>query len=105
MFEVSDRDTDASVVHASFKVPDEDVYRLTLAHLQSQGWMCGPYCESSYGLFSYWRHPSDIESVLWLKPRVNLRDGAAADSMLEVQELDLEGDEDEEELEEFEDEE
>lgn len=76
MFEVSDRDTDASVVHASFKVPDEDVYRMTLAHLQGEGWMCGQYCESSYGLFSYWRHPSDVESVLWLKPRVNLRDAA-----------------------------
>lgn len=74
MFEMSDRDTDASVVHASFKVVDEDVYRMTTAHLQSEGWMCGQYCESSYGLFSYWRHPSDVESVLWLKPRVNLRD-------------------------------
>lgn len=92
MFEVSDRDTDASVVHASFKVPDEEVYRLTLDRLQRQGWMCGQYCESSYGLFSYWRHPSDTESVLWLKPRVNLRDytpDGKAEVVADPEELEL----------------
>lgn len=89
MFEVSDRDTDASVVHASFKVPDEEVYRLTLDHLQREGWMCGQYCESSYGLFSYWRHPSDTESVLWLKPRVNLRDHTPTEAVNDPEELEL----------------
>jgi hypothetical protein len=100
------RGRDACIVHASFKVESEAAYRLVTSHMAAQGWSCGQDCSSDYGLFSYWRQPGDDTAMVWLKPRVNLRDGAAApDWMPEVQELELEGDEDEDELEEFEDEE
>lgn len=69
-----ERGRDACVVHASFKVIDVAEYRRVLAHLQSEDWVCGQDCTSDYGLFSYWRKPGDEESLLWLKPRVNLRD-------------------------------
>jgi hypothetical protein len=69
------RGRDGAIVHASFKVPDEDAYRDVLTELRSLGWVCGQDCSSEYGLFSYWRQPGDSDSLLWLKPRVNLRDG------------------------------
>lgn len=66
---------DAAIVHASFKVPDELTYRMALEHLATDGLVCGQSCESSYGRFSYWRDPNEAGALLWLKPRVNLRDG------------------------------
>lgn len=69
------RGRDGAIVHASFKVPDEAEYRVVCAQLQGGGWVCGQDCSSDYGLFSYWRQPEDSDSLLWLKPRVNLRDG------------------------------
>lgn len=68
------RGRDACIVHASFKVGTEEEYRTVLGHLVHEGWSCGQDCSSDYGLFSYWRQPGDKESMLWLKPRVNLRD-------------------------------
>jgi hypothetical protein len=70
----SPRGRDGCIVHASFKLSDEAVYRSALSSLAINGWVCGQDCSSDYGLFSYWRKPSDDESLLWLKPRVNLRD-------------------------------
>lgn len=70
------RGRDACVVHASFKVPngDEQEYRMVCSVLAGAGWTCGQDCSSEYGLFGYWRKPDDEGSLLWLKPRVNLRD-------------------------------
>lgn len=61
------------VVHASFKVHRHDLEEVEDAlgdiayHVQR--------CESTYGVFSYWL-PKDTDSLVYLKPRVNLRDGA-----------------------------
>lgn len=76
------RGRDACVVHASFKCTSEGEYRNAMARLAGEGWSCGQDCSSDYGLFSYWRHPDDVESLLWLKPRVNLRDVPKPDGTL-----------------------
>jgi hypothetical protein len=70
------RGREGAVVHASFKVSNEPEYRNVTRYMQGLGWACGQDCSSDYGLFSYWRQPGDQESLLWLKPRVNLRDEA-----------------------------
>lgn len=68
------RGRDACIVHASFKCNDEAEYRVICNHLASMGLNCGQDCSSDYGLFSYWRNPDFDGVLLWLKPRVNLRD-------------------------------
>lgn len=90
------RGRDAAIVHASFKVPDEFEYGRVRRHLTDRGWVNGQECSSDYGLFSYWRQSNDQESLLWLKPRVNLRDGLG-DAPPSVDEEEVEPEEDEEE--------
>lgn len=71
----------AAAVHASFKVQDEDDYATANHRLREAGWECVQRCDSTYGKFGYWQ-PVDREQWLpdgpfmYLKPRVNTRDGA-----------------------------
>lgn len=83
----------APIVHASWKVDDEDTYTGVTRLLFEAGWVMGQGCTSAYGKFSYWRNPLDDGPMVWLKPRVNLRD-----SQPQLDDLDeLDGGEDEEE--------
>lgn len=98
----------AEVVHVSFKVPDEEALRLVYREMAERGWMLGQDCASRYGRFGYWRKPNEEGPLLWLKPRVNLRDvvgpteeperqGRIGDPVVEVlPEYDEDEDEDEE---------
>lgn len=69
----------ALAVHASFKCKDEDEYGAVTHALRSALWEPAQKCDSTYGRFSYWT-PGDREdwfedgAVMYLKPRVNLRD-------------------------------
>jgi hypothetical protein len=64
------------VVHLSFKCYDERDYFACLERLGADGYVCGQYCESTYGRFSYWMLEEGVlaENQVWLKPRVNLRE-------------------------------
>lgn len=67
---------DGGVMHASFKVPDEEMYANANHVLASNGYSCAQRCESTYGKFGYW-YPLALEhdeAATALKPRVNLRD-------------------------------
>lgn len=88
---------DAAVVHASFKLPTQPDYDQVLMDLREKGWVCGQSCVSAYGRFSYWRTVGSDGPLLWLKPRVNLRDMAFAlrDPEDEDEEEGIDWDEDE----------
>lgn len=62
------------VVHISYKVPNGD----DNSYLREKEWLgrvadMGQDCTSEYGQFSYWLPPC-ADYLVWLKPRVNLRD-------------------------------
>jgi hypothetical protein len=61
------------VVHVSYKLPNQEQYDAELEWLTRTGSVQGMSCRSEYGRFSYWL-PHCAEMLLWLKPRVNLRD-------------------------------
>lgn len=61
------------VVHVSFKVNDIQEYADVVSVLDSQLHVA-QMCESTYGKFSYWPVPLG-DRVMFLKPRVNTRDG------------------------------
>jgi hypothetical protein len=63
------------MVHVSYKVADDVAYRQECELLALAGAVVGQKCKSTYGHFSYWL-PPDAQDLVWLKPRVNLRDGA-----------------------------
>jgi hypothetical protein len=60
------------VAHASFKCADHRDYDEALRQLALFA-QHGQSCESSYGRFSYWL-PYFTDSLVYLKPRVNIRD-------------------------------
>lgn len=62
------------MVHASFKCPSEEDYGIANNILQRNGYEPVQKCDSTYGRFSYWR-PEEGTRGVYLKPRVNLRDG------------------------------
>jgi len=91
----------ADVVHVSFKVANEAVLKGTYAELHEAGWLLGQDCTSRYGRFGYWRKPGEEGPMLWLKPRVNLRDAAKPldevhreDELPEIDEYDEEDEDD-----------
>lgn len=61
-----------SVVHASFRCSDWEDYSQALRSMESNA-VHGQTCESKYGQFSYWL-PFSADKLLFLKPRINLRD-------------------------------
>lgn len=61
------------VVHVSYKLVDRKAYTEERELLQVAGATLGQACKSTYGMFSYWL-PPEAEALVWLKPRVNLRD-------------------------------
>lgn len=61
-------------VHLSFKCRGVAEYNAVTAVLPRYA-IHGMSCESNYGRFSYWL-PNSLDSSLYLKPRVNLRDDA-----------------------------
>lgn len=60
-----------SVVHASFKVADEDAYWDSFDWLAEAGFVKMAEYANTYGWFSYWEH---LEALFYIKPRVNRRD-------------------------------
>jgi hypothetical protein len=69
-------ETDITVVHASFKCPDEEAYAVAVKTFKDGAYEAAQLCDSTYGKFSYWS-PLDREDrapSVYLKPRVNLRD-------------------------------
>lgn len=66
------------VVHASFKVQDEENYAAALHRLRQNSMECVQRCDSAYGKFSYWQpleaNQDTEDAFVLLKPRVNLRD-------------------------------
>lgn len=70
-------------VHVSWKCPDEETYWKHVQLLREGGLLPGQMCTSQYGRFSYWR-PGTVyrfgQSLVWLKPRVNLRDAPTTPS-------------------------
>lgn len=75
------REWNCMAIHASFKCVDEESYGKAVLSLRGAGWEVAQKCDSTYGKFSYWT-PLDREDWLgdgpfiYLKPRVNLRDGS-----------------------------
>jgi hypothetical protein len=71
----------ASIVHASFKVPDEESYGAAVVGLRKAEYELAQHCESTYGRFSYFvRYDADNARPA-LKPRLNMRDASEADKM------------------------
>lgn len=68
-------DEAVSPVHASFKCGDEEDYANATTSLREAGWESVQRCESTYGRFAYWSPLHDETPGVYLKPRVNLRDG------------------------------
>jgi hypothetical protein len=64
-----------TVVHGSFKCPNEEEYATARVALRKAGWEEAQRCDSQYGRFSYWLDPDGPREV-YLKPRVNLRDAS-----------------------------
>lgn len=61
-------------VHLSFKCMDEQEYELWMVNLSRESEMV-QRCESTYGLFSYWKVPGFYnEYQMYVKPRLNMRD-------------------------------
>lgn len=70
-------------VHLSWKCSNTDEYFTHLDRLREARLLCGQACSSDYGKFSYWRSGTAYElgqTLVWLKPRVNLRDQTAPPS-------------------------
>lgn len=67
-----------AIMHASFKVPDEDAYKEAVERLAAAGLQFGAQYRNTYGAFSYW---SGLGNV-WIKPRVNLRDREPSDGVV-----------------------
>jgi len=67
-------------MHASFKCASEEEYGDACTALRRSGWELAQRCDSTYGKFSYWQSTCDpADRPQWfLKPRLNLRDGASA---------------------------
>lgn len=61
------------LVHASFKALTVFNYEVCREALAGAGYVRAQECASTYGAFGYWRRPAD-DRVLYVKPRVNLRD-------------------------------
>jgi len=59
------------VVHASFKLADDDAYWDSFDWLTEAGFVKMAEYLNSYGWFSYWDH---LEALFYFKPRVNRRD-------------------------------
>lgn len=60
-------------VHLSFKCENEEVYQRSVYRLEQNDFEAAQRCRSTYGIFSYWKHP---EFDLYIKPRVNMRDAS-----------------------------
>jgi len=67
-------DAGLPIVHASFKCVDLAAYDEAVSAI-SKAAQHGMTCCSTYGVFSYWL-PYDSDALVYLKPRVNLRDMA-----------------------------
>lgn len=67
------------VMHASFKVPDEEALKEAYQNLAKTGFVNIAEYRNSYGLFSYWQGAG----FTWIKPRVNLRDQAQQTTLAE----------------------
>lgn len=66
-----------SAVHASFKVAGQlEDYEACVARLIGVGCTPALHCTSTYGRFSYLSVPDGEGIELYLKPRINLRDGS-----------------------------
>lgn len=71
-------------IHASFKCQTEEEYAAVVHRLRDRGWEVAQKCDSTYGRFSYWT-PLDRDEwtpdgpFVYLKPRVNTRDGGVHD--------------------------
>lgn len=63
------------VPHLSFKVPPDLTFGRTTDMLRDKGYLHAQTCQSTYGHFGYYLH-QDAMRVLYVKPRVNTRDGA-----------------------------
>lgn len=71
----------ASIVHASFKVPDEESYGAAVVGLRKADYELAQHCESTYGRFSYFvRYEADNARPA-LKPRLNMRDASTQEKM------------------------
>lgn len=71
----------ASIVHASFKVLDEESYGAAVVGLRKAEYELAQHCESTYGRFSYFvRYEADLARPA-LKPRLNVRDASTEDKM------------------------
>jgi len=71
-------------MHVSYKpsIPGIAGYEAEKLILGRAGFIFVQECLSTYGAFSYWRHP-DIHLPVYLKPRVNLRDKRRAEHHIE----------------------
>lgn len=74
-----DRTAKAYGIHASFKCPTEEDYAIATHRLREAEWEVAQKCESAYGRFSYWQPTDSMKwlpdgPIMYLKPRVNLRD-------------------------------
>jgi hypothetical protein len=63
------------VVHLSFKARNLHRYNEMIAGIRKTGAIFAQECDSTYGRFSYWKVDLHDGPNLYLKPRVNLRDG------------------------------
>lgn len=68
------KEADVTVVHASFKCVDEEMYGIAVNTLSRNGFDLAQKCQSTYGRFSYWGNEEKELGGVFLKPRVNLRD-------------------------------
>lgn len=64
------------VVHASFKLPTDELYFDSWEWLGEAGFVKLAEYQNSYGWFSYWDH---FEALFYVKPRVNRRDAPKAE--------------------------
>lgn len=71
----------ASIVHASFKVPDEAGYGAAVVGLRKAEYELAQHCESTYGRFSYFLRYDSGEARPALKPRLNMRDVSTEEKM------------------------
>jgi hypothetical protein len=63
--------------HLSFKVPPGMTYGQAVDHLKAQACIHAQTCQSTYGHFGYYLG-NDAARQIYLKPRVNTRDGVRA---------------------------
>lgn len=62
------------VPHLSFKVPNRRAFSGAVDHLREQGFIHAQTCQSTYGVFGYYVHQDAVRQI-YVKPRVNVRDG------------------------------